>query len=64
MSTPASSRPQLSNASRPLTVEIPAINEHGEVVPTAIAGEHPLTLYVDRREIGRASCRERVYRFV
>ena len=51
MSPPASCRPQLSNASRPLTVEIPAINEHGEVVPTAIAGEHPLTLYVDRREI-------------
>ena len=44
-------RPQLSHASRPLTVTIPAVNERGEVIPTAIAGEHPLTLYVDKREI-------------
>lgn len=44
-------RPQLTAASRPLTFEIDAINEHGEVVPTAIAGEHPLTIYVDRQEI-------------
>ena len=41
----------LSNASRPLTFTIDAIDEHGERVPTAIAGEHPLTLYVDKREI-------------
>lgn len=44
-------RPQLSQASRPLTFEIDAVNERGEIVPTAIAGEHPLTLYVDKREI-------------
>lgn len=44
-------RPLLSQASRPLTVTIPATNEHGETIPTAIAGEHPLTLYVDKREI-------------
>jgi FdhD protein len=44
-------RPQLSRASRPLTTTIDAINERGERVPTAIAGEHPLTLYVDKREI-------------
>jgi FdhD protein len=44
-------RPLLSQASRPLTVTIPAVNEAGEAVPTAIAGEYPLTLYVDRREI-------------
>ena len=43
--------PLLSAAYRPLTVTIDAINEHGEVVPTAIAGEHPLTIYVDKREI-------------
>ena len=43
--------PQLSQASRPLTFEIDAINERGEIVPTAIAGEHPLTIYVDKREI-------------
>ncbi|WP_265945140.1 formate dehydrogenase accessory sulfurtransferase FdhD [Dechloromonas sp. A34] len=44
-------RPQLTQASRPLTFEIDAINERGEIVPTAIAGEHPLTLYVDKQEI-------------
>lgn len=47
----ASRRPILSRAIRPLTVTIPAWNECGERVPTAIAGEYPLTLYVDRREI-------------
>ena len=26
-------------------------DERGEMVPTAIAGEHPLTLYLDKREI-------------
>jgi FdhD protein len=44
-------RPQLTQAGRPLTFDVDAIDEHGQVVPTAIAGEHPLTLYVDRREI-------------
>jgi FdhD protein len=47
----AALRPVLSHASRPLTVTIPATNELGETVPTPIAGEYPLTLYVDRREI-------------
>jgi FdhD protein len=44
-------RPQLSRASRALTITIPAENEHGEAVPTPIAGEYPLTVYVDKREI-------------
>ena len=44
-------RPRLSRASRPLTFEVEALNERGEALPTAIAGEHPLTLYVDKREI-------------
>jgi FdhD protein len=44
-------RPTLTNAARPLTFTISAINEKGENEPTAIAGEHPLTLYVDKREI-------------
>jgi FdhD protein len=30
---------------------VEAINERGEMVPTSIAGEHPLTLYLDKREI-------------
>jgi len=47
----AKRRPQLTNAARPATFEVEAYNERGEMVPTAIAGEHPLTLYVDKREI-------------
>ena len=44
-------RPEITQASRPLTFDVEAINERGEMVPTAIAGENPLTLYVDKREI-------------
>lgn len=44
-------RPQLTHASRPLTYTVEARDEHGTVVPTDIAGEHPLTLYVDKREV-------------
>jgi len=44
-------RPKLTRASRALTFEVEAINERGEAVATPIAGEHPLTLYVDKREI-------------
>ena len=44
-------KPKLSNAARPATFEVEAYNERGEMVPTSIAGEHPLTLYVDKREI-------------
>ncbi len=44
-------KPTLTNAARPATFEVEAYNERGEMVPTAIAGEHPLTLYVDKREI-------------
>ena len=49
MKTPQ--RLKLTHASKPLTFEVEAINERGEAVPTPIAGEHPLTLYVDKREI-------------
>ena len=48
---PSRYRPQLSDAARPLTFTIDAIDERGEHVPTAIAGEHPLTLYIDKREL-------------
>ena len=44
-------RPKITSASRPLTFEVEAINERGEAVPTPIAGENPLTLYVDKREV-------------
>jgi FdhD protein len=46
-----SRRPIISQASRPLTFSVMASNEHGEPVETEIAGEAPLTLYVDKREI-------------
>ena len=44
-------RPQLTDAARPATYEVDAYNERGEMVPTSIAGEHPLTLYLDKREL-------------
>ena len=44
-------QPTITQATRPLTTEVDAINERGESVPTLIAGEHPLTLYIDKREI-------------
>jgi FdhD protein len=47
----AKKTPVLTNAARPATFEVEAYNENGEMVPTSIAGEHPLTLYLDKREI-------------
>ena len=44
-------KPLLTNAAKPATFEVEAYNERGEMVPTSIAGEHPLTIYVDKREI-------------
>ena len=44
-------QPQLTNAARPATFTVEALNERGEALPTPIAGEHPLTLYVDKRAI-------------
>ena len=48
---PRRGRPKLSSAARPATYEVEACNERGEMVPTSIAGEHPLTLYLDKREL-------------
>jgi FdhD protein len=44
-------KPKLTNAAKPATFEVEAYNERDEMVPTAVAGEHPLTLYLDKREI-------------
>ena len=44
-------RPSLTRAARPATYDVKAVDEHGEVRDVPIAGEHPLTLYVDKREI-------------
>ena len=43
--------PQLTDAAKPATFEVEAVNERGEMVPTAVAGEHPLTLYLDKKEL-------------
>ncbi len=43
--------PRLTEAGRPATVTVDAINEHGEAVPTRLPRERPLTLYLDKREI-------------
>ena len=44
-------RPQLTAARRDLTFDVEALDEHGQRSTVAIAGEHPLTLYVDKREL-------------
>jgi FdhD protein len=44
-------RPQLSSNARPATYTVEARDETGAIVPTPIAGEHPLTIYVDKQEI-------------
>ena len=44
-------KPKLTHAAKPATFEVEAYNERGEMVPTAVAGEHPLTIYLDKREI-------------
>jgi FdhD protein len=44
-------RPLLTNAARPATFTVKAVDETGAPRETAIAGEHPLTLYVDKQEL-------------
>lgn len=44
-------RPLLTQAARPATFEVAAVDEHGARREVPVAGEHPLTLYVDKREI-------------
>ena len=48
---PELNRPELTASGRPATFEVEAINERGEAVSTPIAGEHPLTIYLDKREL-------------
>lgn len=43
--------PLLTHAARPATFDVTAVDEHGAQRRVPIAGEHPLTLYVDKREI-------------
>jgi FdhD protein len=51
MNAPAPYRPLLTDAARPATFAVEAVDEHGTAREVPIAGEHPLTLYVDKREL-------------
>ena len=44
-------RPLLTDAARPSTFTVDAVDETGTARATPIAGEHPLTLYVDKQEL-------------
>src|SRR6202171_1890745 len=44
-------KPELTQNARPATYTVEARDETGAIVPTPIAGEHPLTLYVDKQEV-------------
>jgi FdhD protein len=50
-SLPTRYRPQLTQSARPATFDVATVDEHGVSGVAAIAGEHPLTVYVDKREI-------------
>ncbi len=41
----------MTHAARPATFTVNAVDESGATQPTPIAGEHPLTVFVDKREI-------------
>lgn len=43
--------PYLTQAHAPLTCEVPAINEFGELISVSIPAERALTVYVDKREL-------------
>jgi len=44
-------RPLLTNAARPSTFAVAATDESGATRDVPVAGEHPLTLYVDKQEL-------------
>ena len=44
-------RPLLTSAARPSTFDVTAVDENGAQRAVPIAGEHPLTIYVDKQEV-------------
>jgi FdhD protein len=44
-------RPLLTHSARPATFDVRAIDENGAACEVPIAGEHPLTIYVDKHEL-------------
>jgi FdhD protein len=48
---PTFALPRLTQAQAPLTCQIDAVNEHGELQAVSIPAERALTVYVDKREL-------------
>ncbi len=44
-------RPLLTQNARPATFDVTATDEHGAAQSVPVAGEHPLTIYVDKQEL-------------
>ena len=44
-------RPVLTHNARPATFNVEAVDENGQRRDVSIAGEHPLTIYVDKQEL-------------
>ncbi|MFO1323302.1 MAG: formate dehydrogenase accessory sulfurtransferase FdhD [Burkholderiales bacterium] len=44
-------RPLLTDAARPATFSVASVDETGAVRDVPVAGEHPLTIYVDKQEL-------------
>ena len=44
-------RPLLTHNARPSTFDVTATDEHGVAHSVPIAGEHPLTIYIDKQEL-------------
>jgi len=44
-------RPLLTDAARPATFNVASVDENGQVREIPVAGEHALTLYVDKQEL-------------
>jgi FdhD protein len=44
-------RPQMTRSGLPATYDVSVVDEHGTTRPSQIAGENPLTIYVDKLEV-------------
>ena len=44
-------RPILTDAARPATFVVASVDENGQPRDVSVAGEHPLTIYVDKQEL-------------
>jgi len=44
-------RPVLTDSARPATFVVASVDENGQARDVSVAGEHPLTIYVDKQEL-------------